>query len=187
MKNFSSFVPLFILIFLVSVIGLSTYKISKKQEIETKSLSENFDERFSTQKILLPDFLLPDLFDEKGIFSKNDLKGQYSLINIFASWCTTCQVEHEFLMRMKDEINIYGVAWRDINQNTKKFLSQNGNPYKKVATDNQALLGKLIGIVAVPETLIIDREGNIVLRYRGNLEESSVEKILEFLRKAKVS
>ncbi len=183
MRNLSSFAPFLVLIFLVGVIGVSTYKISKKQEIETKNLTENFDERFVSEKISLPEFSLPDLLNEGGNFSKKDLRGKYSLINLFASWCTTCHAEHEILMRLKGEgiVDIYGVAWRDINQNTKKYLAENGNPFQKVAADNQALFTKFIGIKAVPETLLVNGEGEVVLRYKGNLEEHAVAEIRRFL------
>ena len=186
MKNLISFTPFFVMIFLVAVIGLSTYKISKKQEVEQQNINSSFDGRFVKVKITLPEFSLPDLYDEKGSFTKKDLTGKYSLINIFASWCTTCRAEHEVLMRLKDEdiVDIYGVAWRDINQNTKKYLEALGNPFLKVAGDNQALFTKFIGTSAVPETLLVDEKGNVVWRYSGNLEEYAVDEIRNFLKKA---
>ena len=191
MKKFNDFIPFLTLIFLLSVIGISTYKISNKQQIQqeefSKNSAENFDSRFSREKIVLPEFSLPDLFDSSKDFSKKDLVKKYSLVNFFASWCTTCRAEHENLMRLKDSgiIDIYGVAWRDIDDNTKSYLQSNGNPFVKVATDAQGLFTKIIGINAVPETLIIDREGNVILRYSGNLEETSVAEIKEFLAKNK--
>ncbi|NBV06211.1 MAG: hypothetical protein EBS06_03120 [Proteobacteria bacterium] len=185
MRNLSNFIPFFVLIFLISVIGFSTYKISKKQEIEQRDIQQSFDIRFVKEKIILPEFSLPNLFDEAENFSKKDLKGKYSLINLFASWCTTCIAEHEVLLRLRDEgiIDIYGVAWRDINENTKKYLATNDNPFKKVATDNQALFTKFIGIKAVPETLLINSEGDVVWRYAGNLEDHAVDEIRQFLSK----
>jgi cytochrome c biogenesis protein CcmG/thiol:disulfide interchange protein DsbE len=128
---------------------------------------------------------LPDLFDENRDFSKKQLIGKYSIVNFFASWCTTCRAEHEILMRLKDEniVDIYGVAWRDIDENTKDYLSRHGNPFKMVAKDNQGLFSKIINIEAIPETLIVDKEGNVVMRYQGNLQDFSVDEIREFLRK----
>ena len=193
MKKLNNFTPFFILIFLVGFIGFAVHKISEKQEnfVEnanedsTENSAQNLDERFIKEIIKLPEFSLPDLYDEKEEFSKRDLLKKYSLVNFFASWCTTCRAEHEVLMRLKDDniIDIYGVAWRDIDENTKKYLAEHGNPYKKVATDSRALFTKLIGIKAVPETLIIDQKGNVVARYSGNLEESAIEEIKEFLAK----
>ncbi len=184
MRNLSNFTPFFLLIFLLAVVGFATYKISQKQEIERQEISQNFDSRFVKEKIILADFSLPDLFQEEAFFSKKDLRGKYSLINFFASWCTTCRAEHAALMRLKSDriIDIYGIAWRDINQNTKAYLATSGNPFTKVAADNQGLFTKLINIQAVPETLLINAEGDVVWRYRGNLEETAIEEIKDFLR-----
>ena len=192
MKKFSDYTPFLVLIFLVCVTGISTYKInSKQQSSKEQSSKENaYIEKdnegisgFVKEKIALPEFSLPNLYDENKPFSKADLIGKYSIINFFASWCTTCRAEHEILMRLKDDriADIYGVAWRDINQNTKDYLGKSGNPFTKVAGDNKALFTKIIGLNAVPETLIIDPQGNVILRYKGNLEDYVIEDIKKFI------
>jgi DsbE subfamily thiol:disulfide oxidoreductase len=184
MKNF---LPFLTLIFLVSLIGLATYKLNEKQtESQDSQPSANTDEsgiHFVKTKIALPEFSLPDLFDESQDFSLQDLKGKYTLVNFFASWCTTCRAEHGVLLRLRDAgiIDLYGVAWRDIDENTKEYLKNSGNPFKKIAKDSKGLFTKITGIEAVPESLIIDPEGNVVLRYRGNLQEFSIEEIRKFL------
>lgn len=175
------FLPFLTLIFLVSLIGISTYNLQKKQEFEedAKNPENEINVHFYPARIALPEFSLPELFDEEEDFSKKDLVGKYSVVNFFASWCTTCHAEHEILMRLKDEENIelYGVAWRDIDENTKTYLRQNGNPFKKIAKDSRGLFTKITGIIAIPETLIIDPKGNVVMRYRGNLQEFSIDEI----------
>ncbi len=184
MKNLSRYTPLLILFFLLSVIGFATYKINNKQAIDSQEVTQSFDQRFVSQKIQLEDFELPNLFDENDNFSKADFKGKkYSLINVFASWCTTCRAEHQILLQLKSLgiVDLYGVAWRDINQNTKKYLTESGNPFKKVAADNQALFSKLIGVKAVPETFLVDEKGRVVWRYSGNLEETAFDEIKQFL------
>ena len=173
------YLPFIILIFFVSVIAAATYKINKKQEIKSdKELS------LEKTKIILPNFSLQNLFDKNQIFNNATLQKKYSLINFFASWCTTCRAEHDILLRLKSEniIDIYGVAFRDIDENTKKFLDEHGNPYTMIAKDPQGLFSKLINLNAVPETLLIDPEGNIAARYQGNLQEDAIEEIKGFLR-----
>lgn len=179
------FLPFLTLLFLVSLIGISTYNLNKKQQVEELQNSDELNVHFSKIKISLPEFSLPDLSDEEKSFSKKDLIGKYSVINFFASWCTTCRAEHEILMRLQSEkiIDIYGIAWRDIDENTKNYLKDSGNPFKKVGKDSQGLFTKITGIQAIPETLIIDPKGNVVMRYRGNLQEFSIDEIKEFLKK----
>jgi cytochrome c biogenesis protein CcmG/thiol:disulfide interchange protein DsbE len=182
------FLPFLVLAFLISLIAISTYQLSKKQRLERdlqSSLSNNFsDVHFKKTKFSLPDFSLADLFNDDQDFSKKDLVGKYSLINFFASWCMTCHAEHDVLLRLKNEniIDIYGVAWRDIDENTREYLEKSGNPFKKVAKDGQGLFSRITGIIAVPETLIVDPKGNVVMRYRGNLQDFSIDEIKDFLR-----
>lgn len=160
------YLPLIILFLFTFLIGLATYKINSKQEIPlTKTTLENFK--------------LADLFKENEFFTKESLAKKYSLINFFASWCTTCRAEHEALMRLNDEkiIAIYGVAFRDIDSNTKDFLSKYGNPYDLTSKDPQGIFSKSVNVNAIPETLLIDPEGNIVKRYQGNLQENMIREI----------
>ncbi len=182
------FLPFLILIFLVNVIGFATYNLNKQQDFEKKNKSPNSDDNFSVhfekEKIVLPEFSFPNLFNEKEDFSKQNLIGKYSLINFFASWCSTCKSEHEVLLRLQREniVDIYGIAWRDIDENTKNYLKKSGNPYKLIATDSRGLFSKITGIQAVPETLIIDKKGNVVMRFRGNLQDFSINEIRDFLK-----
>ena len=82
-------------------------------------------------------------------------------------------------MRLKKSgiIDMYGVAWRDISANTHNFLQSYGNPFDKVATDSKSSLGNEAGIQAIPETWIINEDGVIIWRFRGNLQEFSIEEI----------
>lgn len=182
--------PFLALIFFVGLIGFSTYNLGKKkispnQEIMEDSNPQDFGIHFKKVNILLPEFSLPDLFDEEKDFSKKDLTGKFSIVNFFASWCTTCKAEHEILLALKNKkiADIYGVAWHDIDENTKSFLEKSGNPYTKVAKDNRGLFSKIIGLEAVPETLIVDKEGRAVMRFRGNLQEFSIDEIEQFIKK----
>lgn len=162
------------------MISFSTYNLNKEQDIESSKTDEDFGIYFVKSEIALPDFSLPNLFLGEENFSKKDLEGKkYSLINFFASWCTTCRAEHEVLMRLKKSgiIDMYGVAWRDISANTHNFLQSYGNPFDKVATDSKSSLGNEAGIQAIPETWIINEDGVIIWRFRGNLQEFSIEEI----------
>lgn len=178
------FLPFLTLVFLVGLIGLSTYNLNKKQEVGQFINSAESGIHFVKTKIILPEFSLPSLFDETQEFSKKDLVGKYSVINFFASWCSTCRAEHEILLQLQSEgiVDLYGIAWRDIDENTKSYLNKSGNPFKKIATDNRGLFTKITGIAAVPETLIIDPKGSVVMRFRGNLQEFSIDEIRSFLK-----
>jgi cytochrome c biogenesis protein CcmG/thiol:disulfide interchange protein DsbE len=175
--------PFLILVFLIGAVAIATYNLNGQQEISSAEAGQTEGINFIKTNVELPEFSLPGLFDEKNTFSKNDLMGKYSLISFFASWCTTCKAQHNILQRLQSEkiIDIYGVAWRDIDENTKSYLAQRGNPFIKTASDSKALFTKITGLQAVPETWITDKNGNIVMRFRGNLQEFSIDEIKNFL------
>ena len=93
-------------------------------------------------------------------------------------------MEHEVLIRMQTEAiaDLYGIAWRDIDKNTVKYLQQNGNPFSKVGADNKGIFSKIINLEAVPETWLINPKGKIVLRLKGNLQEFSGDEIKRYIR-----
>lgn len=188
MKKFHRYLPLTVLFCFVVIASIVLIKNSTKPELEEDQISNEFVAKSSRQNIKLPEFSLPDVFDDNKNFSIKDLvnnENRYSIINFFASWCSTCLAEHEALMHLKTEniADIYGVAWRDFGENTIKFLDKNGNPFKKTALDSQGLFTRILGIKAVPETVIVDSKGHVIMRYQGNISHETVLEIKHFLRK----
>jgi len=179
----NKFIPFAILLVAVLLIGLATYNLKQKQEISAVHDNQEYGVHFVKTQIALPEFTLADLFDDKKQFSKKDLLGKYSIVNFFASWCATCRAEHEVLLRLQSEhfIDIYGVAWRDISANTKSYLEKSGNPFTQVAIDSSGLFTKLGGIEAIPETWIVNKEGVVIARFRGNLQTFSIDEIKNFI------
>jgi len=197
----NKFIPLAILFVVIFLIAIATRNLSNKQsdnatnsqEISSSTNEDSNDLRkedggsdinFTEVEIDLPDFSIPDLFEAGKTFSKKDLIGKYTIINVFASWCSTCRMEHDTLIRMQAEAvaDLYGIAWRDIDKNTLKYLQQNGNPFSKVGADNKAIFSKITNIEAVPETWLVNPKGKIVLRLKGNLQEFSVDEIKRYIR-----
>lgn len=104
-------------------------------------------------------------------------------VNLFASWCTPCRVEHPLLMQLGAQFpqQVYGIAYKDSDAATRDFLDTLGNPYVQIATDKDGQGGLDFGLTGVPETFIIDRDGTIILHVRGVLDRESVDKIAEIL------
>jgi len=122
-----------------------------------------------------PSFQLAGLPGSDGL-SLAAFKGQVTLVNFFASWCEPCRDEQPLLMRMvKDErIALYGIAYEDKPEDTQKFLTQLGDPYRAVGLDLNGRTGIDFGVYGVPETYVIDREGRIRLRHVGPLTPADV-------------
>lgn len=121
---------------------------------------------------IIPDFDLPLLQDTTQHFTSDNIKGQITLLNIWASWCTSCAKEQLFLMDlMQQGIVIYGINYKDTSLKAKQWLEKWGNPYRTVAADTHGLLGIDLGVYGTPETFLIDSQGYIQYRYAGILTE----------------
>jgi len=117
----------------------------------------------------VPEFSLPPVQGRTLGLSSEDLKGEVSLVNVFASWCTACRYEHPVFMRLKEEdiVPIHGINHRDRPQDAAKWLDELGDPYTRTGADLDARVSIEWGVYGVPETFVIDREGRIVFKQVG--------------------
>ena len=109
--------------------------------------------------------------------------GENSVVNLFASWCAPCRVEHPLLMELAEEApdQIYGLAYKDARRDTLQFLAELGDPYTAIGVDLDGRGGLDFGLTGVPETFVINAEGTVILHIRGPLEEDSLEAVREAL------
>ncbi|MGR3484910.1 MAG: DsbE family thiol:disulfide interchange protein [Paracoccaceae bacterium] len=97
--------------------------------------------------------------------------GEVTLVNFFASWCPPCRAEHASLMQLASEgIAIYGVNMRDEGGDAQAFLDELGNPYRAITVDPSGRQGIEWGVVALPETFVIDPSGTVVLKFAGPID-----------------
>lgn len=101
------------------------------------------------------------------------------VINVFASWCTPCRAEHEHLMALQARgAAVVGIAYKDRPEATRAFLDELGDPFAAVGLDPQGRFALELGVTGVPETFVIDAEGNIAAVHRGPLTEDVVSSIV---------
>jgi cytochrome c biogenesis protein CcmG, thiol:disulfide interchange protein DsbE len=121
----------------------------------------------------IPDFALPALEAGGAGLAKKDLGDQITLVNIFASWCPGCRVEHPTLMRLAQNksIPLYGINWKDKPGDGARWLKANRNPYLQVGDDPSGRLGIDLGVTGVPETFVVDGTGRIRYRHAGPITD----------------
>jgi len=112
-------------------------------------------------------------------FSNENLIGQVSVVNVFASWCAPCRQEHPFLMELskKSDVQIFGINQKDAAKNAIAFLDELGNPYDRVGADNGRVSIEW-GIYGIPETFVINAKGIIVYKHTGPFNRNSYENSL---------
>ena len=135
----------------------------------------------------LPDFSLePALEGLPGASRADFVGGEPRLLNIWASWCLPCIAEAPHLERLSREgVEIIGIAVRDRPQDVARFLSQHGNPYSRIGADEISSLSIELGASGVPETYVIDAEGNIRYQHIGDVRAETVPLLLEQLEMAR--
>ena len=127
-----------------------------------------------------PVFDLPPIEGRALGLSTEDLKGQVSLINVFGSWCVSCQVEHPMLMRIKREGGppIYGLNWKDKPGEGAKWLERYGDPYTRIGDDQDGRIAIDFGVTGAPETFVVDANGRIRHKHVGPISEDDWRRIL---------
>ena len=110
-------------------------------------------------------------------FSDADLRdGTVKLVNYWASWCGPCRAEHPNLELLASEgITIYGANYKDKPAQALKFLEELGNPYAAIGADESGRMALNWGVYGVPETYVIDGDGNIILRFAGPITQRALE------------
>jgi cytochrome c biogenesis protein CcmG, thiol:disulfide interchange protein DsbE len=160
MSRYLSLIPLFLLLALAAyfAIGLSTDSRTVKSVLIDKPL---------------PAFDLPKFGADGETFGSEALKGRVSLLNIFASWCITCRIEHPVLVKLTQEkrVAIYGLAWKDKPDELKAWLEELGNPYLAIADDAKGRTAIDLGVTGAPETYVIDKKGRIRFKQVGAIDD----------------
>lgn len=101
-------------------------------------------------------------------------KGKVSLVNVWATWCVTCRQEHEFLNKLRAQgVTIYGINYKDNNEDAQKWLAELHNPYVFSVVDSDGRLGLNLGVFGAPETYLVDKAGVIRFKHIGDVNEKN--------------
>jgi len=114
-------------------------------------------------------------------FSSQDLKqGQVSIVNVWASWCAPCRLEHPLLMELsrRPDISLVGINQKDVPENAARFLGTLGQPFSAVGADTTGRVSLDWGVYGVPETFIVDGNGFIRFKWIGPLSEAVIRDVL---------
>src|SRR3990167_787706 len=131
-----------------------------------------------------PDFTLQTLEGETVALSS--LKGRPVVLNFWSTWCGTCLGEHRLIRQAYRTMNpkwviLYSILYEDTKENAKQFIARYGegapvllDPELKTAID--------YGVVGVPETFFVDKEGIIRYKQSGMLTPEILWKEVEEMK-----
>ena len=127
----------------------------------------------------LPTFSLPTLGGDRQL-SRDDVTGEVALLNVWATWCVSCRVEHPYLKQLADAgIPIYGLNYKDTDSAAQRWLQELGNPYRLNIADREGTLGVDLGVYGAPETYLLDASGVVRYRHVGVVDEQVWETVLK--------
>lgn len=160
MERLKLFLPLIIFIILGSIFYIM--------------LSDDYDPKSLPSALLgktVPAFELLNLHNETMLTEK-DLPKQAYLLNVWATWCITCRVEHPFLNKLKSEgIIIVGLDYKDDKTKAQQWLKDLHDPYAMVLFDKAGSMGLNLGVYGAPETFLVDAKGVIHYKHVGVVNE----------------
>jgi cytochrome c biogenesis protein CcmG/thiol:disulfide interchange protein DsbE len=120
-----------------------------------------------------------------GIAPADLRDGRVTILNVFASWCAPCRLEHPFLVEMAGheavragKVQVLGLNYKDEPENARRFLGALGNPYSAVGTDRSGRSAIEWGVYGVPETFLVGRDGTILKKHIGQLTQDSARALL---------
>lgn len=135
-----------------------------------------------------PEFSLKALHDEDSRLTIENVKGEVSLVNVWATWCPACVVEHPLLVKLAlaKEVRLIGINYKDDPPKARKWLQEKKDPYEFVIVDQSGKLGIDLGVYGAPETFVVDAGGVIQYRHAGAITpsvwEEELEPLIEHLR-----
>ncbi len=169
--------PVAIFISLVAILGIYLYQVGIEGKVISDLPSALIDKP-------APTFELPPIDGDGAGFTSKQLTGGVSLVNVWASWCAPCRIEHPLLMRLaREDVTIYGINYKDPPADAKAFLGQLGNPFKSIGADRTGRAAIDWGVYGYPETFVIDRTGHIRYRHVGPISADDLsDKIYPLLK-----
>lgn len=135
-----------------------------------------------------PDFNLPPVKGRTLGLATADLRGQVSIVNVFASWCVACREEHPIMMELSKAgiVPIHGLNYKDKPEDAQAWLDQLGDPYTRTGADISGRVAIDWGVYGVPETFIVDRDGRIAYKHIGPVTPEALrDKIMPVIARLK--
>lgn len=128
----------------------------------------------------LPAFALPDLASQEKLITAADMTGKPRLLNVWASWCVACRVEHPLLIDLAQsgKASIVGLNYKDEPDDALAWLARHGDPYERIVVDRAGSLGLDLGVYGVPETFVIDTRGVIRYKQVGPITDDALQTVI---------
>ncbi len=127
----------------------------------------------------MPSFNLPDATNGKSVAS-GEFAGKTLLVTFFATWCPPCMQEIPTLIQLQNELGAKGfsVLALSVDQGgasvVKRLIDKRSINYPVLMAD-AGVARSFGGVVGIPTSFLIDKEGNVVKKYPGYVPHAILE------------
>lgn len=159
-------VPVLVLLMLGVLLAVGLTNSDHKEDIPSPLIGK-----------MIPEFKLPLLGQKETQITQADLIGEPFLLNVWASWCATCRIEHPLIeaLAASGALRVIGLNYRDDEKDAQNWLKRFGNPYALNLADPSGRTSIDFGVYAAPESFLVDASGQIVFKQIGALTEEVIE------------
>jgi cytochrome c biogenesis protein CcmG/thiol:disulfide interchange protein DsbE len=169
MRRLLAPIPIAVLCAVVALVALLAYGLASNEPDRTVEQSLALGGRKPAPKVDLPALT----GNKSG--SLADYRGRVVVLNFWASWCDPCRAESPLLQRWhkrlaKNNATVLGVDIQDIADDARGFVAEYGLTYPMLR-DGPGDTRDEFGILGLPETFVIDRQGRIAAVQRGAVDE----------------
>ncbi len=153
-----------LLILLTALVGIAVFNASSSDEqVSTISDINNGIEVDSLKQV-------PSL-------SIEEIKTEFVILNLWASWCIPCQNEVDELLKISEQSNItvIGILVDDSASNGREFIKDNKITYKNVLEEEESdIVLSQFSWTGIPTTLVLDRNLSILHTLNGEITANEI-------------
>lgn len=151
-------IPLIVFAALCVVFGVALHRAPEKQFVKSALIGKP-----------VPEFRLPDLMNPEGTVDSAAFKGQWMLVNVWATWCAECERENPVLLGIKQQGKavVVGLNYQDKDDAARAWLAKRGNPFSAIGVDKEGRAAIDFGVYGAPETFLVNPEGIVVHKVVG--------------------